>query len=158
MTTIYETLRKDHNRHRQLLEDLVETSGDTKTRRALWSRFFEDVASHAAAEEETFYGPMIKTEDGQPHARHSVAEHHELDELMQEINETDMSSPAWLIKLKQLKHEYEHHMSEEEQDIFPCAKETVGADKSGRIASAFKERKSAERELVEQKAEAALEE
>ena len=158
MTTIYETLKADHDKHRDLLARLEETSGDSETRRKLWREFFYDVGGHAAAEEETFYGPMIKTEDGQPHARHSVAEHHELDELMQELNEMDMSSPGWLTRFKTLRHDYEHHIDEEEQDIFPCAKETIGEDKDGSIAKAFKTRKDKEVALVDEKAEAALEE
>ena len=101
---------------------------------------------------------MIETESGQPHARHSVAEHHELDELMQELDEMDMSSPGWLTRFKKLRHDYEHHIDEEEQDIFPCAKESIGEDKNGKIAAEFKKRKAKERELVDEKAEAALEE
>ncbi len=158
MTTIYETLKADHDKHRDLLARLAETSGDSETRRKLWEEFFYDVGAHAAAEEETFYGPMIETEDGQPHARHSVAEHHELDELMQELNEKDMSSPGWMTTFKQLRHDYEHHIDEEEEDIFPCAKEAVGEDKSGEMAKAFSSRKAKERKLVDEKAEAALEE
>lgn len=158
MTTIYETLKADHDKHRDLLAKIAETSGDSETRRKLWEEFFYDVGGHAAAEEETFYGPMIKTENGQPHARHSVAEHHELDELMQEMNETDMSSPGWMAKFKKLRHDYEHHIDEEEQDIFPCAKDTIGEDENGKIANAFKTRKTKEMKLVDEKAEAALEE
>jgi hemerythrin superfamily protein len=158
MTTIYETLKADHDNHRALLAKIAETSGNSETRQALWEEFFYDVGGHAAAEEETFYGPMIKTEDGQPHARHSVAEHHELDELMQDMNETDMSSPGWMAKFKKLRHDYEHHIAEEEDDIFPCARETIGEDKNGEIARAFKARKDKEMDLVDEKAEAALEE
>jgi hemerythrin-like domain-containing protein len=158
MTTIYETLKADHDKHRDLLKKLAETSGDSETRRKLWETFFYDVGGHAAAEEETFYGPMIKTENGQPKARHSVAEHHELDELMQKLNETDMSSPGWMAHFKTLRHDYEHHIDEEEDEIFPAAKKAIGKDENGKMAGAFLMRKKKERELVDEKAEAALEE
>lgn len=158
MTTIYETLKADHDKHRDLLKKLAETSGDSETRRKLWKTFFYDVGGHAAAEEETFYGPMIETQDGQPKARHSVAEHLELDELMQKLNETDMSSPGWMASFKTLHHDYEHHIEEEEEEIFPCAKEAVGTDEDGKMAAAFLTRKKQERQLVDEKAEAALEE
>ena len=158
MTTIYERLKADHDKHRDLLDRLAKTTGDSETRRELWNEFYFDVGAHAAAEEESFYGPMIETEDGQPHARHSVAEHHELDEIMQELEEMDMSSPGWLTRFKTLKHDYLHHIEEEENDIFPCAKEAVGEDTSGELASKFDARKQKERKLVKEKAEAALEE
>ena len=155
---IYDVLKSDHDTHRELLKKLADTEGDSKERRELWNKFYCDVGSHAAAEEESFYGPMIETEDGQPHARHSVAEHKELDDIMQELNEMDMSSPGWLTRFKSLRHRYEHHIDEEEQDIFPCAKDVLGADASGEMGGAFKTRKAAERKLVDEKAEAALEE
>lgn len=157
-TPIYDLLKSDHDTHRDLLAKIAETSGDSEDRRSLWNEFFYDVGAHASAEEECFYGPMIETTDGQPHARHSVAEHKELDDIMQELTEMDMSSPGWLTRFKTLRHQYEHHIDEEEEDIFPCAKEVLGADSSGEMGAAFKKRKSAERKLVDDKAEAALEE
>lgn len=158
MTTIYETLKSDHDKHRELLKKLAETSGDSGARRKLWAEFYYDVGAHAAAEEEAFYGPMIEAEAGQPKARHSVAEHHELDEIMQELNEMDMSSPGWLTRFKTLRHDYEHHVDEEEEEIFATAKKTIGKDDDGKIAAKFRKRKAAERRLVDDKAEAALEE
>ncbi|RIJ30954.1 hemerythrin domain-containing protein [Henriciella algicola] len=158
MSTIYETLKKDHDKHREMLDLIASTSGDNEMRRDVWDKFYHDVSAHAAAEEETFYSKLISTEDGQPEGRHSVAEHKELDDLMEELNDTDMSSPAWLTKFKKLKDRYEHHMEEEENDVFPVAKETVGKDGNEKLGSAFKKRKEAEFELVEEKAEEKLEE
>lgn len=157
MSTIYETLKQDHDRHRKMLASIADTSGDTEERRELWDKFFHDVSAHAAAEEETFYSKLIADEDGQPEGRHSVAEHKELDDLMEELNEIEFSSPAWLTKFKDLKHRYEHHIDEEEEDIFPVAKKTIGKDGTEKIGSAFETRKEAELELVEEKAEEKLE-
>ena len=50
------------------------------------------------------------------------------------------------------------NIEEEEEDIFPVAKDVIGTDKSGEIAAEFAERKKEERTLVEEKAEEALEE
>ena len=154
--SIYETLKQDHDKHRQLLEKIVQTSGDSEERRELYSQFFYDVSAHAAAEEEAFYSPLMKTPDGQPDARHSVAEHKQLDDLMKELMDKDMSSPGWLTRFKTLKHDYEHHMEEEEEDIFAQGRKSIGDDADGEIAKKFKTRKSAERKLVDEKAEDAL--
>ena len=155
--TIYEAITDDHRSHLDLLEKLSETSGDTTDRRALWNKFFYDVKAHAAAEEETFYSKLIATVDGQPDARHSVHEHQELDDIMEELNDMDMSSPGWLTRFKTLKHDYEHHMDEEEEDIFMRARDELGKDASGEIGQRFQERKAKEIDLVDKKAEEALE-
>lgn len=158
MPTIYEKLKTDHDKHRRLLRELAKTEGNSPERRTLWNSFYYDVSAHAAAEELAFYSNLMAESEGQAEGRHSVAEHHELDEMMQELNETDMSSPGWLSRLKSLKDRYEHHIEEEENDIFPVAKDVIGADRKGEIAAEFEEKKAQERKLVDQKAEDAMEE
>lgn len=158
MTTIYDAIKADHADHRELLEKISDTSGDTEERRRLWKRFYYDVKSHAAAEEETFYSKLIADEDGQPDARHSVHEHQEIDDIMEELQGIEFSSPAWLARFKQLRHDYEHHMDEEEDEIFTRAREVMHGDTEGRIAKAFQKRKEAEVKLVDKKAREALEE
>lgn len=158
MSTIYQTLKSDHDKHRALLAKLAETEGDSEERRKLWKTFYYDVGGHAAAEEESFYSPLMEDSDGQSEGRHSVAEHKELDDIIQELDEMDMSSPGWLTRFKTLRHDYEHHIEEEEEDIFPVAKKVIGEDKSGAMAEKFRARKAKERQLVDEKAEEALEE
>ena len=157
MSTIYETLKQDHDRHRKLLAVIADTEGDSRKRREAWDTFFHEVSAHAAAEEETFYSKLIADEDGQPEARHSVAEHKEIDDLMEELNETDFSSPAWLPKFREMRHRYEHHIEEEEADIFPVAEKVLGEDGNETVGAAFEERKDEELKLVEEKAEEKLE-
>lgn len=158
MPTIYEKLKSDHEKHRTLLSKLAETEGDSPDRRELWKTFYYDVSAHAAAEEVSFYSELIADSDGQSEGRHSVAEHQELDDMIQELNEMDMSSPGWLTRFKTMKDRYEHHIEEEEKDIFPVARDVIGPDKAGKIAAEFSERKQEERKLVDQKAAEALEE
>ena len=155
--SIYEEIRKDHDQHRKLLSQIADTSGDSAARNAAWDKFYCDVKSHAAAEEETFYSKLMSKTWGQDAARHSVHEHQQLDDLMEELNGTDMSSPAWLTKFKQLKHDYEHHMDEEENEVFTRAREVVdGAEVEG-YGSRFRARKAEERKLVEEKVADSLE-
>ncbi|WP_075997907.1 hemerythrin domain-containing protein [Salaquimonas pukyongi] len=157
MPTIYEAIRKDHDHHRTLLETLADTQGDSAKRSEAWDEFYYDVKSHAAAEEEAFYSKLMEKAHGQDDARHSVHEHQQIDDIMEELNEMDMSSPGWLTRFKTLKHEYEHHMEEEENDIFSKARDVLTDDTDGRIASEFLTRKDKERLLVDEKAAASLE-
>ncbi len=155
--SIYEAIKADHDEHRRILNDLAETSGDSTERRALWTKFYYDVKAHAAAEEESLYAELIATVDGQPEARHSVHEHQQLDDIMEELNEMDMASSGWLNRFKTLHHDYDHHIEEEENEIFAKAKDAIGGDTSGKIADKFRKRKKNEIDLVDQKAEDALE-
>ncbi len=157
MPDIFEIIKGDHDKHRDLLERIADTSGDTKDRNIAWQNFYYDVKSHAAAEEETFYSKLMSQEWGQDAARHSVHEHQQMDDLMEELNEMDMSSPAWLTKFKTLKHDYEHHMNEEEGEVFTRAREVVDKSEWQKYGEDFETRKSREREIVDEKAEDSLE-
>ncbi len=56
-----------------------------------------------------------------------------------------MSTGAWLTKFKQLKHDYLHHIDEEEEDHFPdFAKQLTAADEE-HMREVFERRKKAER-------------
>ncbi|MCO6383423.1 hemerythrin domain-containing protein [Oceanicola sp. 502str15] len=158
MPDIYEAIKADHDRHRELLETLSDTSGDSETRRSAWKEFYHDVKAHAAAEEETFYSKLIARTWGQEHARHSVHEHQQLDDILEELNEMDMSSPGWLTRFKTLRHDYEHHIDEEEDEVFSRAKEIISEDEISGYGKRFLERKDKEAGLIEEKKEDALEE
>ncbi|KCZ59638.1 hemerythrin domain-containing protein [Hyphomonas chukchiensis] len=158
MTSIYDRLKSDHDRQRDMLASLAETSGDSDERRKLWKTFYYDIGAHAAAEEEAFYAPLMEDSKGQPKARHSVSEHHEVDEMIQDIEDMDFSSPGWLTRFKTMRERYEHHMKEEEEEIFATARKVLGADSSGEMADKFDTRKKKERGLVDKKVEEEMEE
>ena len=157
MSDIYTAIKADHDDHRKLLEKIADTTGASEDRKAAWRDFYCDVKSHAAAEEETFYSKLISKTWGQDAARHSVHEHQQLDDLMEELNDMDMSQGAWLEKFKKLQHEYEHHMEEEENEVFTRAKEVIPEEEIKGYGDRFEERKAEERKLVEKKKEDSLE-
>ncbi|QPM88860.1 hemerythrin domain-containing protein [Pseudooceanicola algae] len=157
MPSIYDAIKQDHDRHRALLGKIDGTEGDSAERREAWDAFYHDVKSHAAAEEETFYSKLMSKTWGQDAARHSVQEHAEMDEILEELRDTDMSSPAWLQRFRVLKHDYEHHMDEEEEDIFARAKEVIGAEENDAYGDKFLARKDKEAGIIEEKRADALE-
>ena len=157
MPSIYDAIKDDHDRHRRLLETLADTSGDSEERQRAWNEFYHDVKAHAAAEEETFYSKLMSETWGQDSARHSVHEHQQLDDLMEELNEMEMSSSGWLSKFKTLRHDYEHHIDEEENEVFTRARKVVGEEDNDVFGRRFLERKAEEAKLIEEKKADSLE-
>ena len=142
---IFEKLKQDHDKHRELLDRIEDTSGDTEERRKLFEQFTKEVKGHAAAEEQAVYSTMLRKPETTDETRHSVAEHHELDEALNDLAATDMSSPAWLQKFKQVKHDYLHHIKEEEDDHFPDFEEHLTPEDEKQMAEVFERRKKAEK-------------
>ena len=157
MADIYDAIKADHDEHRALLDTIAGTTGASDERRQAWTAFYNDVKSHAAAEEETFYSKLISKTWGQDAARHSVHEHQQLDDLMEELNEMDMGHGSWLEKFKTLQHDYNHHMDEEENEVFTRAREVISEDEIKGYGDRFLARKKEERGLIEEKKEDSLE-
>ncbi len=118
---IFEALRKDHDIQRELGKKLIETHGDTDERDEIFTRYKKELQIHADAEERYFYNPLIKDDLTQDKARHSIAEHHEIDELIEQLEEMEYSNTAWLTIAKKLVEEVEHHLDEEEHEVFQLA-------------------------------------
>ena len=95
---IYESLRKDHDIQRELIDKLVQTQGDSEQRDELFKQVQTELKSHAAAEERHFCIPLMEHDMTLEQSRHGVAEHHEIDELLGKLENTDYSSPAWLTR------------------------------------------------------------
>ena len=112
--TIFEALREDHGIQRDLLEQLMQTSGDSEERERLYRRLRSELQYHAAAEERALYIPMMEIDLTQQKARHSVAEHHEIDEQIEALDAIDLASPAWLTHARKLSDLVIHHLDEEE--------------------------------------------
>lgn len=145
---IFKDLKADHERHRTLLEKLADTRGDSAERREMFEELRTELQAHAAAEEESLYAIMLKDPDLRDSARHSVAEHKEIDDMLGELVETDMSSGAWLTRFKELRHRYLHHIDEEEQEMFPEADDGLSRAETREAARTFEERKPRELEIA----------
>jgi predicted regulator of amino acid metabolism with ACT domain len=118
---IFEALRQEHEIQRHLVAKLVETHGDTEERKKIFEQLKHELKIHANAEERHFYIPLIKKDLTQEKARHSVAEHHEMDELIEQLEDTEMDASNWLKIAKELEHKVIHHLDEEEQEVFQMA-------------------------------------
>src|SRR5690606_37912365 len=112
--TIFEVLRESHDRQRDYADAVIQTSGDSSERSDAYKKLKDELIAHARAEERHFYIPLMKHDNGINASRHGIAEHHEMDELMEQLDETEMSSPAWLPLAKKLKDKVLHHLEEEE--------------------------------------------
>lgn len=119
--TIFEALRVSHDRQRQYVEAVLLTSGDTPERVDAYQQLKEELHAHETAEERYFYIPLMAHENGVDLSRHAIAEHHEMDELMEKLDDTDMSSSAWLATARALGDKVLHHLREEEQKFFQMA-------------------------------------
>ena len=135
---IFEAIRKDHDIQRSLCDELVKTSGDTTFRKNIWEKLKKELKVHAQAEERFFYVPLIEEDMTQKHARHGVAEHHEMDELIEKIDEAEMDGPAWLTYAKQLREKVYHHLEDEEHTFFQLAGKVLSEKEKNNLEKEYR--------------------
>jgi hemerythrin superfamily protein len=118
---IFEALRVSHEIQRALATQLVETSGDTPERAKIFRDFKQELLAHETAEERCFYVPLFDHDSTVDASRHAIAEHHEMDEMVEDLEKIEHSSPAWLPAAKKLAEKVHHHLKEEETKFFQLA-------------------------------------
>jgi hemerythrin superfamily protein len=134
---IFEALRLSHDTQRALATRILGTQGNTPERVSLWNDLKRELAAHAGAEERCFYSPLIAHDSTMAQARHGMAEHHEMDELVDEINKLEMSSPAWIAHFKKLHDKVFHHLDDEEHAIFQLAGKVLGEAQKSSLAKDY---------------------
>lgn len=148
-TEIFERLKQDHDRHRELLDKLLKTSGETEERKELFTELTKELKAHAAAEEQALYSTMLRKPPTTDETRHSVAEHHEIDEALNDLAATDMSEGGWLTKFKTFAHDYRHHIDEEEEEHFPDFENYLTDEDTRHMEQVFERRKKEEKASAE---------
>jgi hemerythrin superfamily protein len=146
--TIFDRLKQDHDTHRQLFDKMAKAESDDQLEK-LFEQFKVEVTAHAAAEEETLYATMLARPDLREDAQHSVSEHKEIDDYLEEMAEQSFNGPEWRETFAQLKKRYLHHIDEEEEEMFPDAAKELTAQEEKQLAATFAKRKPAELERAQ---------
>ena len=94
--------------------------GDTQERKKIYELLKHELKIHADAEE-----------------RHSVAEHHEIDELIEQLEDTEMSASNWLKIAKDLENKLIHHLDEEDHEVFQMAGKALTKKQKISLASDY---------------------
>ena len=134
---IFEALRESHEKQRDLSEKLIKTSGDSKERRALFELLKNELFAHAVGEDRYFYIPLMMTDSGLNITRHALAEHHKMDELLEQLTEMELSNPSWLAIAKKLFDTVHHHLQEEEHGFFQQAGKILSAEQKESLAQQY---------------------
>jgi hemerythrin superfamily protein len=142
---IYAYLKKDHRLVKGLMEELLGTK-DAKKRDTLFHKIKDELEIHSETEEKTFYAALKKKggKQVQEKEEHAEEEHDEIRHFLAEVEKYEANSAPWLVAFGELKHVVEHHVEEEEGEIFEKAKKLLSDTQAKQLAEdmdAMKQRK-----------------
>ena len=115
----------------------------TKPCSRLAATIFEELEVHTRIEEELFYPAVAKAnEEIHELVTEGIEEHHVVDEIMAEAKQLGPADEAWAAKMKVLIENVEHHAEEEEQELFPLVRKTLGNDARAELGQRLEARKA----------------
>ena len=142
-------LEADHKEVKRLLAELDSTTErGVKTRTELFATIKGELTLHEIVEEEIFYPELKAHPKAQDIVLEAYEEHHVVDLLMGELEALDVSDETWGAKATVMKENIEHHIEEEEGEMFRQARQVFDAAELDDLGARMEARKaSAGREL-----------
>ena len=140
---VYQLLKQDHQKAKQLFEKLGDTSdGAEKTRERLFAQLKDELELHAQVEEKHFYPALRDNKETKDLVNEALEEHKEMKMGLKDLDAAEKTDESWAEKLAELKANVEHHVEEEETELFPLAQKVLDSKKAEQIAEAIQKEKA----------------
>jgi hemerythrin superfamily protein len=140
--SIFDILIREHRTVENLFGQIIalcqdEEGSDEQDLEELFALLATNLRAHADAEEAVLYERLATLDDlaeDMPKAReeHAVVEH-----LLDELEALSSDDGQWLAKLQVLQELVQHHVDEEEDEIFPAAREALDAAEASALGEDF---------------------
>jgi DUF438 domain-containing protein len=132
-----EALAAEHKVTFALL-DAIEATGEDATakRTVLLTQLKHALGKHSFQEENTVYAMMRERGLIEP-AQMLNEEHGEIKHMLFDLTEMARSDPQWIAKVRELRGLLEHHMAEEENELFPKLRSALSKEENEHLAAAM---------------------
>ncbi len=142
----FKLLKEDHKKVAKLFKE-IEDAGENaiKTKEHLFEQLRDALELHTEIEEQYLYPALEQFEETKDMTLEGLEEHNVVKELLAELEGEEIGSDVWMAKMKVMKENVEHHVSEEEEELFPEAEDVMSDDQSKQIGDNIAEAKNAAR-------------
>ena len=123
-----ELLEEDHKKVKSLFKKF-DSASDDEEKEEIADQIDLELRVHSMIEEEILY-PAMKDVDSEIVAE-SFEEHGVVEQLLDELATMDLSSDQFEAKFKVMQENVEHHIEEEEDEMFPQAKKLPDYEQLG---------------------------
>jgi hemerythrin-like domain-containing protein len=135
--TIYDILKKDHRAVQGLLDQLISLDDRDESRFALAEKIRGELIPHSRAEEAVFYNSIRALDADSGKVMHGFKEHVEAETLLRTLLVKEKVKLDWKATAKKLKKALDHHIKEEESEIFALGKKVLTTEDAEKIGAAF---------------------
>lgn len=136
-------LKADHDKVAKLLEQIDQTTErGVKTREELFAKVKTELDLHAQIEETIFYPALEQAEETRDITLEAFEEHRLVKQLLKELESMSKDTEEWTAKFTVLKENVEHHVEEEEGEMFPKAKKVLSKEDQETLGTRLEEAKA----------------
>jgi hemerythrin superfamily protein len=142
MANAIELIKADHKKVEQLYQRYQGSTGQPQPQRALIQEICQELTIHAQLEEELFY-PAVERQLGKEGAnlvKEARKEHSEMKRAMSQLQATEFAGPQSEQVFQDMMQGVQHHVQEEEREMFPKAQHQLGAE-SERLGALMQQQK-----------------
>ena len=122
-----ELLKEDHQKVKKLFEETTKTS-DRSRQKELFDKIDSELEIHSHIEETVFYPTIEEQEELKDMVAEALEEHQQAKMLLNELEGLGADNHDFGSKLQQLMEAVEHHVEEEEKEMFPKIREVFDED------------------------------
>ena len=130
----FELLKNDHAKVSALF-DQIEPATDPTTRQQLFAQLKQELDIHAHIEETILYPALKEAAETRDITEEAYEEHQEVKDLLAELEATPADSEEWNDLILELRENVEHHVEEEEGEMFPQARNVLGEQQINEIGA-----------------------
>ena len=124
-TDVATIIQQDHARIEALFDQLDSGTGD---RAEATKEVVRLLSQHATAEEQVLYPALRKAEGGDALVEHAIEEHQVVKDALVRVDRMDPGDEGFASSLTTVMEEVRLHVAEEERQLLPLLRETVGDD------------------------------
>ncbi|HEY7915082.1 MAG TPA: hemerythrin domain-containing protein [Blastocatellia bacterium] len=125
----FELLKQDHEKVSGIFEKLEPTTERAlKTRQELFEKLRNELEIHTKIEETIFYPVLKEAAETRDITMEAFEEHNVVKSLLEEMSAISVDSEEWTAKLTVLKENVEHHVEEEEGEMFKSARQVLSKE------------------------------
>jgi hemerythrin superfamily protein len=115
-------LKNDHRKVEKIFSEIEKGNGN---RQQLFTELKNELEVHAEIEEQLFYPAVRDAKQTHDIVLESFQEHAQVKKVLADLASTDKKTEDWLAGLKVLMEDVQHHVGEEENELFPKVKDKV---------------------------------
>ena len=130
----FELLKNDHAKVSSLF-DRIEPATDATTRQQLFAQLKQELELHAHIEETILYPVLKAAAETRDITEEGYEEHQEVKDLLAELEATPADSEEWSDMIVELRENVEHHVEEEEGEMFTKARRVLSEQQINEIGA-----------------------